>query len=246
MTDGRSRIRVGLLGGSFDPVHVGHLALGQAAAQALELDRMIVMPTGESWQKTSRRETGTAHAQTPAQHRLAMMQIALNPLAATRSQGCDWVADDLEVRRSGPSYTIDTLQALRERLGPDPALILILGSDQLQNLATWHRWRELLDFAHIAATQRERVPLADLPAPVEHLVRRRGSQVLSDAPAGSIVFFRMPAVAVSATGLRAQLARGEMPEQLLPPGVPEYIRRHHLYDYVPSTTEPHRTRANDN
>ena len=221
-----TRMRIGLLGGSFDPVHVGHLALARAAVAALDLDRIIVMPTGSSWQKT-----GTTNAQTPASHRLAMMQIALAPLAEARSLGCEWLVDDLEVRRTGPSYTIDTLHALRDRLGPDPALILILGSDQVRNLATWHRWRELPRLAHIAATQRERVALADLPEPVDRLVNERGCQALPDAPAGSIVLFQMPAVAVSATGLRAQLARGEMPEDLLPPGVPDYIRQHRLYNH---------------
>ncbi len=223
-TAGGRRMRAGLLGGSFDPVHVGHLALGRAAVETLSLDRMIVIPTGSSWQKT-----GRADAQTPAAHRLAMTRLALEPLARSRAGGCDWEVDDLEVRRSGPSYTIDTLQELRNRLGADAALILVLGSDQVRNLATWHRWTELLELAHIAATQRERVALSDLPEPVERLVNERGCQSLPDTPAGSIVLFRMPAVAVSATGLRAQLARGEMPEELLPPGIPGYIRRHHLY-----------------
>lgn len=217
-------MRVGLLGGSFNPIHVGHLALGRAAADALALDRMIVMPTGNSWQKA-----GTAHARIDANHRLAMVQIALGPLASARSRGCEWVADDLEVKRPGPSYTVDTLQSLRDRLGPAPALILILGSDQLHNLATWHRWRELLDLAHIAATQRERVPLAGLPEDVDRLVTERGAQALPDSAAGSIVFFQMPPVAVSATGLREQLARGEYPDELLPAGVSDYIKRHHLY-----------------
>jgi nicotinate-nucleotide adenylyltransferase len=222
----QSRQRVGLLGGSFNPVHVGHLALGRAAAQALELDRMIVIPTGNSWQKS-----GTKHAQIDASHRFAMMQIALDSLKPASSSGCEWLADDLEVRRSGPSYTVETLQALRERLGPEPALVLILGSDQLQNLATWHRWQELLDFAHIAATQRERVPLTGLPEAVDRLVGERGRQTLPDAPSGAIVFFQMPPVAVSATALREQLSRGECPKELLPPGVLDYIRQHHLYQH---------------
>ena len=219
-----SRLRIGLLGGSFNPVHVGHVALGRAAAEALGLDRVVVIPTGSSWQKA-----GTKHAQTPAGHRLAMMQIALGPLAEARAGGCEWVADDVEVTRAGPSYTIETLQILRDRLGPEAALILILGSDQLRNLATWHRWQELLDFVHIAVTQRERVPLFGLPDPVERLVEQHGCQALPDAPAGAIVFFQMPAVAVSATGLREQLSRGDYPEDLLPPGVADYIKLHHLY-----------------
>ena len=233
-----ARVRIGLLGGSFDPVHVGHLALARSAVEAFALDRMIVIPTGSSWQKVANpaakpdaNPAGNADRQTPASHRLAMTRIALQPLADSRAQGCDWAVDDLEVRRSGPSYTIDTLRALRERLGPEAALLLILGSDQVRNLATWHRWQELPDFAHIAATRRERIDLVDLPPPVERLLDERGCQALPDTPAGSIVLFQMPPVAVSATGVRAQLARGDMPEELLPPGVPDYIRRHHLYNH---------------
>ena len=221
----RTRSRIGILGGSFNPVHVGHLALGKAAAQALDLDRIIVIPTGQSWQKA-----GTKHAQTSASDRLAMMKIALKPLAARQAKGrCEWVVDDLEGTRDGPSYTVDTLGTLRQRVGPEAALIIILGSDQLRNLATWHRWEELLDFAHIAVTQRETVPLSALPEPVDRLVEHHGRQVLPDAPAGAIVFFQMPPVAVSATALREQLARGEHPQELLPPGVAGYIRRHRLY-----------------
>jgi nicotinate-nucleotide adenylyltransferase len=221
---GSGRSRVGLLGGSFNPVHVGHLAIGRAAADALALDRMVVIPTGSSWQKS-----GTKHARVEARHRLAMMQIAVASMSPERSRNCEWLVDDVEAKRSGPSYTIDTLIELRGRFGPTPALVLILGSDQLRNLATWHRWRELLEHAHIAATQRERVPLSDLPAPVEQLVAERGRQALPDAPSGSIVFFQMPPIAVSATGLREQLSRGEYPEALLPPGVADYIRQHRLY-----------------
>ena len=216
--------RIGLLGGSFNPVHVGHLAIGRAAVDALALDRLVAIPTGNSWQKS-----GTKHAQIEARHRLAMMQIALASMSPDRSAGCPWTVDDIEVRRTGPSYTIDTLQALRRRYGLSPALILILGSDQLRNLDTWHRWHELLDYAHIAATQRERVPLTDLPEPVERLVTARGRQALPDTPSGSIVFFQMPPVAVSATALREQLSRGECPEELQPPGVADYIRQHRLY-----------------
>jgi nicotinate-nucleotide adenylyltransferase len=224
-------LRVGLLGGSFNPIHVGHLALGRAAAEAFALDRMIVMPTGNSWQKA-----GTTQAKIDAAHRLAMVQIALASLEASHPPGCEWVADDLEVKRAGPSYTIDTLQTLRDRLGPATTLVLILGSDQLHNLATWHRWRELPDLAHIAATQRERVPLAGLPEAVDHLVAQRGAQSLPNGAAGSIVFFRMPPVAVSATGLREQLSRGVYPDELLPAGVSDYIRRHHLYRHSTEST----------
>jgi nicotinate-nucleotide adenylyltransferase len=218
-----SRARIGILGGSFDPVHVGHLALGRAACEALRLDRLLVIPTGNSWQKS-----GEATVRTPAAHRLAMVRIALQS-RPPHVGGCRWETDETEVRREGPSYTVDTLHELRDRFGPEPALVLLLGSDQVHNLPTWHRWEELLDFAHIATTQRERIALQGLPPAVESLLAERGRDALPDTPAGNIVLFRMPPVAVSATVLRLQLARGEMPRELLPPGVAEYIASHGLY-----------------
>lgn len=224
MTTAASRQRIGLLGGSFDPVHVAHLALGRAAAVALPLDEVRLIPTGRSWQKDAQ--------QTAATDRLAMVRIALASAAdAQATPGVRWTLDDIEVRREGPSYTVDTLIALRERLGPTAALILLLGSDQLRNLPTWHRWRELLDHAHIAVTRREQVPLSDLPAAVDDWFTTHGSDHLPDTPAGTIVTFRMAAIAVSATGIRQQLARGEDPGALLPPGVLDYIRHHRLYGY---------------
>ncbi len=140
-----------------------------------------------------------------------------------------FVVDDREVRRGGASYTIDTLRGLRAELGPDPLLVLLLGSDQLHNLHTWQGWQELLDHAHIGVTQRERIALQDFPAPIEALIAERGRDALPDAPAGSIVFFGMPPVPVSATALRKQLAAGESPRELVEPRVLDYIRTHHLY-----------------
>ncbi len=220
MASAARRQRIGLLGGSFDPVHVAHLALGRAAAVALPLDEVRVIPTGQSWQK--------GEGQTPATDRLAMVRIALASAEADR-QGVRWTVDDIEVRRQGPSYTIETLVDLRRQLGPSVALVLLLGSDQLRNLPTWHRWQELLDHAHIAVTRREQVALSDLTPPVDAWFQAHGSDHLPDAPAGTVVTFRMPAIAVSATGIRGQLARGEDPGELLPPGVLDYIRRHRLY-----------------
>ena len=223
MPEALARTRIGLLGGSFDPIHVGHLALGRAAATALPLDEVRLIPTGHSWQKGPDR--------TPAGHRLEMARIAVSPLSP-RNEGAGprWTVDDIEVRRNGPSYTIDTLIELRRRLGPEPALVLILGSDQLRNLATWHRWDELLDHAHIAVTRREQVPLTDLPPAVDGWYGQHGADSIGYQPAGRVVVFRMPAVAVSASGIRQQLLRGEDPGELLPPGILDYIRRHRLYE----------------
>jgi nicotinate-nucleotide adenylyltransferase len=212
------RRRVGILGGTFDPVHVGHIALGRAACVALSLDELRLVPTGLPWQKD--------RVATPAEDRVAMLRLAV-----AREPG--WIVDTREVERDGPSYTIDTLESLRAELGPECALVMIIGSDQLRNLATWHRWRELLDHAHIAATRRERVSLEDLPEPVEALVAAHGADALPDAPAGSVVFFSMPPVPVSSTLLRSQLAAGTAPAELLPAGVLEHIESRRLYRDAP-------------
>lgn len=213
----KARRRVGLLGGTFDPVHVGHLALARAACVALALDELRLVPTGVSWQK----DAGTAAAD-----RVAMLRLAV-------AHEPGWMVDTRETEREGPSYTIDTLESLRAELGPECALVMIIGSDQLRNLASWHRWRELLDFCHIAATRRERVSLEALPAAVDALVGAHGADALPDAPAGGIVFFRMPAVPVSSTLLRSQIAAGTAPAELLPAGVLDYIETRRLYRDVP-------------
>ena len=215
------RRRVGILGGTFDPPHVGHLALARSARDAMQLDEVRLMPTGHSWQKSA--------AGASALQRLEMVRIALRDVGPAEGLR----ADDREVVRGGQTYTVDTLEALRKELGPDVMLVLIVGSDQLRNLATWRNWQRLFDLAHIAATQRERITLEDLPPEVEAEVASRGRDALPDAPAGSVVFFRMPAVAVSATGLRAQLAAGERPDALSPPAVLDYIQSHRLYRRSP-------------
>lgn len=208
------RLRIGLLGGTFDPVHVGHLALARAAALALGLDEIRFIPTGRSWQKAPTASSGA--------HRLAMLQQAIGDTPG-------WRVDTRELERPGASYTIDTLLELRAELGAEPALVLLMGGDQLRNLPSWHRYRELLDHAHIAATRRGPHRLSEFDPPLEALIAEHGREALPDAPAGSIVFFRMAPVAVSATLLRAALARDEQAAELLPAPVLDYIRRNHLY-----------------
>lgn len=209
-----ARRRIGILGGTFDPVHVGHLALARAARAALSLDEVRFVPTGRSWQKDA--------SAADARERLAMVRLAI-------ADEPGLVADARETLRAGASYTVETLAELRAELGAHPAIVLLMGSDQLRNLATWHRYRELLDFAHIGCTQRERIGLERLPAEVDALVASRGRDALPDAPAGAIVFFTMPPVPVSATALRERLALGERPAELVPPAVLDYIDSQRLY-----------------
>ena len=156
----RSRRRIGILGGTFDPVHVGHLAIARSATEALALDELRFVPTARSWQKEA--------AGANAGQRCDMLRAAIGSTPG-------WQVDEREIRRGGASYTVDTLESLREELGGDAAIVLVLGSDQFRNLDTWHRYRELLRFAHIATTQRERVALADPPPAVAALLDAHGN-----------------------------------------------------------------------
>lgn len=185
---------------------------------ALALNELIFMPTGQPWQKT-RLITG-------GDHRLAMLRIAIDSVPTLTQTK----VSDIEITRSGPSYTIDTLIELRESLGNTASIILILGSDQFRNLPTWHRWSELLNFCHLAVTQRERVSLQNLPDSLETLLQQVGVPHLPEKPAGHICFFSMPPVAVSSTALRAALSTQEGDiKGLVPDAVLSYIRANGLY-----------------
>ncbi|MCL4745001.1 MAG: nicotinate-nucleotide adenylyltransferase [Burkholderiaceae bacterium] len=209
-----TRPRIGLLGGTFDPVHAGHLTLAHAARSALRLDEVRFIPTARSWQKDD--------AGASAEQRLAMVRLAIEPIDGFH-------ADSREVERGGPSYTIDTLEDIRAELGAEPALVFLMGSDQLRNLASWHRGDELLEQAHIGCTRRGPGDGGPLEPKLAALLDARGRDALPDEPSGSIVFFTMPPVPVSATALRAGLARGDRPRELVPPAVLDYIETHQLY-----------------
>lgn len=193
------------MGGSFDPVHSAHVALAEAALQHLALDEVRWIPVGQAWQK--------ARVLAPAAHRLAMVEAAV-------AHEPRFVVDDIEVRRAGPSYTLDTVKALQaEASDPSTQWVLIIGQDQYANLPTWHGWVELL----------QRVSLA---------VACRGDEVIT-APAAlqghlhTVSRLPLPPMPVSSTDIRARLARGADPASLAPslvsPGVARYIAHHQLY-----------------
>jgi nicotinate-nucleotide adenylyltransferase len=213
---------IGLLGGSFDPIHIGHIAIARAATIALKLDEVQFLPAGQPWQKTD--------LKTPAADRLAMVQIAAQATPSLGDLAAPVTVNTFEVGQSKPTFTVETLEALYR---PENRLVLILGSDQLHNLHTWHRYADLLKYCHLAVTQRQAAGLQNLPPEVEALVARNGRDALSDAPSGTIVFFRMPPVAVSSTQLRMAL-KAKSPQtalvaNLLPKGVFQYITEHQLY-----------------
>ncbi len=209
---------IGLLGGSFDPVHAGHLQLAQDAQAALGLAEVVFVPAGRPWQKDRI---------TPAADRMRMVERALSGHAG-------WRVDDCEITRPGPSYTIETLRDWRAQIGPDRPLVWILGFDQLRQLDTWHRWEELTECAHLAFARRAGIAATALPSTVrDWIAARRGTPAdLRHAPNGTVVEFPMRPIDCSATQLRQALAEDQPAATLarcLPPDVLAYIRAHGLY-----------------
>ena len=213
---------LGLLGGTFDPVHFGHLRLAEEAREALGLSDIALIPAGHP-----------PHRSTPlssAEHRLALVRHAVsgNPALSV---------DDGEVLAGGKSYTVVTLERLRAKHGPRP-LVLILGADAFNGLHRWHRWTELFELAHIAVANRpgtaphgRRWPEVldeTLAAACEGRIQRdpRG---LRDSAAGKVVPFDMTPLAISASLIRDLIRSGHSARYLLPDSVLDYIGSKGLY-----------------
>jgi nicotinate-nucleotide adenylyltransferase len=193
-------MRVGVLGGTFDPVHRGHLALAGAARDELGLGEVLFVPAGQPWRKAGR-------IVAPAGDRLAMLRLALEGEAVFR-------VETLEVDRHGPSYTADTLEALRAAR-PEDELFFIVGEDALADLPNWVRPERILELATLAVARRAGVrPMAGEGLPG---LRERA------------VWLKMPLVRVSATEIRERVRRGEPIDGMVPPAVAAYIREQGLY-----------------
>ncbi|MGI9311659.1 MAG: nicotinate-nucleotide adenylyltransferase [bacterium] len=202
----------GLFGGAFDPIHRGHLTPVAEAMRVASLSTVTYLPAA-----------APPHRPPPeasARHRLQMTRIAVN-----HRPRC--VADGIELRRAGPSYTIDTLRELRRR-HPRRRYALLLGLDALLGLERWHRWRALQSSTHIIALARpgwrvERTPAWWRGARVE------SGDDLRRARGGKLLLLETAPVAISATQVRARIRAGEPVGELLPVGVWDYIRAHRLY-----------------
>ena len=193
--------RLGVFGGAFDPPHLAHVALARVAIEQLELDALWVIPTGHAWHKT--------HTLSPAEHRLNMARLAF-------SSDSKVFVDDRETRRPGPTYTIDTLNALKTE-HPLADLFLIIGADQARSLTTWHRWQEVIQSATICVAGRDNSSLPD------------GEFAPSNALEGGFLRLRMPLNPISATAIRARVANPEPIAALVGKPVARYIAQHHLY-----------------
>lgn len=189
---------IGLLGGSFDPVHQAHIALALAALDTLALDHVQLLPAARPWQRSA--------LSAGPDHRLRMLEIACG--GEPRLQ-----VNPLELQRTGPTYTIDTLRALPQ----GPRYTWIMGADQLVNFCTWHDWREIVQRVRLAVAQRPGSPLATPPALAQAL------------PPGALRLIPFTARDTSATAIRQSLAAGDSADDMLDPRVLDYIRTHQLY-----------------
>ncbi len=212
----------GLFGGTFDPIHYGHLAPLREVCQSVAPDKVIYLPAAVP---PHRRQPRAG-----AEHRLAMTRIAVAGEQTNEQPEPSFAleVDDLELQRRGPSYTIDTLQSLRQQQ-PGRRYALMVGLDALLGLEAWHRWRALQQSVHIIAIAR---PGWRLPQPLPdwwQAARVESSDELRRAAAGKIIFVEAAPVAISSTLVRERLAAGGEIHDLTPPGVCDYIREHNLY-----------------
>jgi len=207
---------LGIVGGTFDPVHFGHLRLAEEALDLLDLESVLWLPSGNPPQR---------QAVAAAAQRLAMLRLAVTGQPR-------FEIDEAEISATSPSYTVPALERLRRRVGARRPLVLVLGADAFAGLASWHRWRDLFGLAHIAVATRPGAAVAEAdPALAEELGRRRAESpaALRQHPAGAIVGFAMTPLAISATALRDRLGAGGSARYLLPDTVLDYIQRHRLY-----------------
>jgi nicotinate-nucleotide adenylyltransferase len=210
--------RIGLLGGTFDPIHFGHLGMAQELAEALALDTVKFIPAAVPPLKSQ--------PSASAADRCAMVQLAIanNP---------DFQLDDRELKRTGPSYTVETLRSLRSELSEQDSLVLFIGSDAFKQLNRWHQWQEIIQLCHIALVAR---PDSDVstglnPELVTFLQDHytENAMDLQSESAGLITMQAITPLAISSSAIREQLKNRQSARYLTPDCVLDYIAQHGLY-----------------
>lgn len=206
---------IGILGGTFDPVHLGHLRMALELHDALGLAKVHVVPCFEP-----------VHRKLPVaspEQRLAMVACAVANEPALQT-------DAREIRRQAPSYSIDTLAELRDEM-PNTPLCFLLGIDAFLGFPSWHRWQEIFDYAHVIVAHRPQYQLPNSGTIAELLQERLQEEVsyIQDHLAGGILFCPITSLEISASDIRKQIATGRNPRYLLPDSVYDYIKTHDTY-----------------
>ena len=207
---------VGVFGGTFNPVHYGHLRSALELVERLQLEQLRLMPSASP-----------PHRDAPecsAERRAAMVELAVTGEPRL-------VCDAREMQRPGKSYTIDSLIELRGELGAQQGLCMVLGCDAVQDIATWNRWQELLDWAHIVIIARPgwQLPRAGELAQWLKTHQLESPELLRQRPCGGIVIEELRPLAISSTEIRDLLASGRSARYLMPQSVLDYIQTHTLY-----------------
>ena len=207
---------VGVFGGTFNPVHYGHLRSALELVERLHLEQLRLMPSGQP-----------PHRDTPqcsAAHRAAMIELAVAGEPRL-------VCDPRELHRAGKSYTIDSLIELRNELGADTGLCMVLGCDAVLDITSWHRWQELLDWTNIVVIARPGWELPRTGTVAQWLSANCVDDpgALRQRPAGRIVIEELRPLAISSTEIRNLLAAGRSARYLMPQAVLDYIQTHKLY-----------------
>lgn len=209
---------IGILGGTFDPIHFGHLRTALDVTENLNLEQLRFIPCGEP----PHREPPCASAA----QRLAMLQMAI----AAESR---FVVDEREIQRGGPSYMVETLESLRQELGTAQSLALILGLDAFAALDSWHRWQALIDLAHLVVMTRPGWSVQDIQRPaVRALLNEHGTEDIercNKQPAGGVIFSPVTALDISSTDIRRCLQVGKDVRYLMPDSVLEFIKQQDIY-----------------
>jgi len=210
---------IGIFGGTFDPIHFGHLRMAEELRMQLGLKQVHILPSAQPPHRD-----GT---HTSAEHRATMVGLAIADNPA-------FVLDRRELERNGPSYTVDTLRNLREECGDETPLILFVGSDAFFGLTSWHRWQELPTLAHIAVAFRPGTTLQEdtLPPELRSLWQRHQTERITDlhdTPAGKMIWQSITALDIASSKIRDAYAGNFSTRYLLPETVRGYIESHHLY-----------------
>ena len=209
------RKTLGIFGGTFDPIHIGHLRMALELRQQLKLYEMRLLPC---YLPPHRATPGAS-----AEQRVAMLELALQDCA-------ELTIDPRELLRAKPSYTYDTLCELRAELGEQISLCLCMGMDSFLTLGQWHEWRQLIRLAHLVVVERPGYEIPEVGAVADLLRRHRAeAEAIHEASAGAVIIASPALLPVSATDIRAQISAGESPQFLLPDPVLNYIRAQGLY-----------------